>query len=114
MKKKIVLLFTGCMLAMCLGACGGKAEETTSTEPIIESFAEPTTESETIENMESNTEETVETEAVEEVEYTEEQLAFIDDFNFMIENFHMALDDLKASPDADKPEVIALIKGGDH
>ena len=94
MKKKLVLLLTGCMLAMSLVACGGKTEgtaatpETTTTESTVEESTEP---------------------QANNAEYTEEQLAFIDEFNQMVEEYNVAVDTFNASPLVDIPDLATTI-----
>ena len=78
MKKKLLALLLAATMSMALMACGGSKE--TATEEVA-------------------TEETVTDESAEEVtgDYTEEQAAFVDEFNTMVDEYNVAVDAINAN-----------------
>jgi hypothetical protein len=75
MKKRILVLLMTVMMAMAMTACGGEEEAVA--------------------------EETVAEESAEEVagDYTEQQLAFLDEYNTMIDDYNAAVDVFNATPE---------------
>ena len=94
MKKKLLALLMATTMSMALMACGG-SEEATTEETVVEETAEETTE-----------------EAAEEVtgDYTEEQLAFVDEFNTMVDEYNAAIDVINATPElAESQELVDVM-----
>ena len=83
MKKRLLALFIAATMSMALVACGGSEEEAVTKETVTEEAAEETTE-----------------EATEEItgDYTEEQAAFVDEFNTMIDEYNAAVELFNATP----------------
>lgn len=78
MKKKLLTLLMTATMSMALMACGGSEQATTE---------------------EVATEEAVAEESAEEVpgDYTEEQAAFVDEFNTMVDEYNVAVDAINAN-----------------
>lgn len=102
MKKKLLTLLMAATMSMALMACGGSEEAATE---------EVTTEEAATEEV--ATEEVVEEEAAEEttdVEYTEEQAAFVDEFNAMVDDYNAAIDVFDATPElAENQELVDIM-----
>lgn len=83
MRKKILALLMAAMMAMALVACGGE-EEPAAEEPVVE------------------------TEEAEEVEseYTEEQLAFLEEYDTLVNDYNAAVDVLNATPELAETEEL--------
>ena len=96
MKKKLLALLMAATMSMALIACGGGEEEAATTEVATE------------EAVEEDAAE--ETEEVADVEYTEEQLAFIDEFNTMVDEYNAAVDVVNATPElAESQELVDVL-----
>lgn len=82
MKKKLLALFMAATMSMALIACGGDEKEAAATEAVTEEAA-----------TEEAAEETT------DVEYSEEQAAFVDEFNTMVDAYNVAVDAFNATPE---------------
>ena len=92
MKKKLLAILMVTAMSMSLIACGG-GEEEVATEEVVEEEA---------------TEEVAEETA--DVEYTEEQVAFADEFNTMVDEYNAAIDVINATPElAENQELVDIM-----
>lgn len=95
MKTKIALLLTICLLTGSVIGCNNTKEEVSTTETTT---------------LETFTEETTKNEVKTEVEYTEEQLAFIEEYNNMVEYYNvLAVDSINASDLINDQELVATM-----
>lgn len=94
MKKKLLAILMATVMSMSLIACGG-GEESARGEATVE--------------VEESAE--VEEEATEEVagDYTEEQLAFVDEFNTMVDEYNAAIDKFNATPELSENQELVDI-----
>ena len=107
MKKKLLTLLMATAMSMSLIACGGGEEAATTEEAVVEETTEEVAEEEVAE------EETAEEETAEEttdVEYTEEQAAFVDEFNTMVDDYNAAIEVFNATPElAESQELVDVM-----
>ena len=97
MKKKLLALLMATTMSMALIACGGGEEEATTNEVATEEAV-----------GEEATEEVAEETA--DVEYTEEQAAFVDEFNTMVDDYNTAIDVINATPElAENQELVDIM-----
>ena len=95
MKKRLLALFMAATMSMALIACGGSEEEAATNEAVTEETAEET--------VEETTEE-----ATEELagDYTEEQAAFVDEFNTMVDDYNVMIDAINANEELSANEEL--------
>ena len=92
MKKRLLALLMAATMSMALVACGGSEEEAVTKETVTEEADEETTE-----------------EATEEItgDYTEEQAAFVDEFNTMVDEYNAMIDAINADEELSSNEELA-------
>lgn len=91
MKKKLLAILMATAMSMALIACGGSEEAATTEETVVEETTE---------------------EATEEVtgDYTEEQAAFVEEFNTMVDDYNAAIDAANANEEIlNNQEVVDTI-----
>lgn len=99
MKRKIVLLLTGCLLAINLVACSGNTNEIIVKNKNIETL-----------NEEITLKEIEKIIITDETEYTNEQLTFIRDFNDLIDFFNGTIETFNISPLAEDTDKVMELK----
>lgn len=94
MKKKLLAVLMAAAMSMTLIACGGGEEETTRGEASVEVTEETAV--------------TEETEAEAEVsgDYTEEQAAFVEEYNTMVNDYNAALEVMETIPELMEQETL--------
>lgn len=93
MKKKLLAILMAATMSMALIACGGGEEEATTKEVATEEAV--------VEDV---------AEEVADVEYTEEQAAFVDEFNTMVDDYNAAIDVINATPElAENQELVDIM-----
>ena len=92
MKKRLLAFLMAATMSMALVACGGSEEEAVTKETVTEEANEETTE-----------------EATEEIagDYTEEQAAFVDEFNTMVDEYNVMIDAINADEELSSNEELA-------
>lgn len=92
MKKRLLALFMAAAMSMSLIACGGGEEEVVTKETATEETTEEAAE-ETTEELAGD--------------YTEEQSAFVDEFNTMVDDYNAMIDTINANEELSTNEELA-------